>query len=252
MKRFLIALLLLSPPAMGQAPTPTPEPSPVVNPLPKAAVVASPSGPVPAGTLVTLDASETVGDDLDWDSDADEKTFQVDTGKRKLYFSTPAPGSYPFKVEAFGIVGGKVKVNKAKVTIVVLPPPTPPPVNPPGPTPTPTPTPTPVPSTPTLTGHLHVSLFYDVNDVSVAAFRSSATLRADLAAIDCDWYMAATTSPAAQPFNGELSADGTPVVLVQDAAFRLVKDPAGKTLAIKDFKSPADLLAKIKALRGAN
>lgn len=97
--------LLLAAPAWAQDP-------------PKAVVVVTPAGPVAPGTIVTLDATATVGEAVDWDTDAPEAAYREDTGHRLMYFVPPAAGSYPVKVVAFSIVDGKVRISKAKATVV--------------------------------------------------------------------------------------------------------------------------------------
>lgn len=117
---------------------------------PAAVLVATPAGPVAPATLVTLDATGSTGDDFLFDTDVDDALYRVDSGGKLLYFAAPnAPGVYRFKVESFGITGGKVKVARAKVAVTVGggPNPVPPTPNPTPPTPTPTP-PVPVPPIP--------------------------------------------------------------------------------------------------------
>lgn len=251
MRRTLLALCLLASPAIGQ--TPAPQPAPVPAPTPAPAVV-PPSAiiksnhpePVLPGVMVTLDAEGSVGDDLGWDTDSDESVYQVDTSKKRLYFASPIPGIYRFKLDAYGIASGKIKVARAKATVTVIDPsPTP------SPTPTPTPTPVPVPAPPApaparpLLDHLHATLFYDINDTSVVSFRASKGLGTTLKNLGVDWYMLATTSPAAQPYNSELAKDGSPVVVFQDDAGNILKDRS-----LRSPKSPADLIAAVQAMRG--
>jgi hypothetical protein len=114
--------LALACPAWGQDP-------------PKAALVVTPAGPVAPGTLVILDATATVGDSLDWDTDVPDESYREDTGHRLVYFVAPrSPGKYPFKLMALSIVDGKIATSKAKVAVEVA-----------GPAPAPTPTPDPPP-----------------------------------------------------------------------------------------------------------
>ena len=221
---------------------------PKPKPLPIAAFTIQPASPVEPGVPVTIDASSSTADDVQVVSFIDDSVLKAGPSDQVKYLFTIEPGTYFLYVDAASMIDGKIKRSTKPITVVIqASKPKPKPVPPDDPTPPTPPSPPPVSA---VTGHLHVTLFFDINDPSVAAFRSSPTLGAELAKLDCSWYALATTAPAAQPFAGELAGDGTPVVLVQDATNRLLRDAGGKTLAIKSPKSPADLLAKIQAIRG--
>jgi hypothetical protein len=156
----LALALILGTPALGQAPGPVPPPAPApVVALPVASITLSPPAPVLPGKLVTIDASASVGDDFLFDTDVPDDLYVPDTGGRKLYFSSPVPGTYPFKVEAFGIVNGRVKASRAKVTVIVRAPDPPPVIDPPKPVDPPAP-PAPAPA-PSAAGNMRVVLLYE-------------------------------------------------------------------------------------------
>lgn len=245
---WLFAIPLTAALAMGQTPTPTPAPPPAPTPapapaLPQAIVTTDHPDPVMPGVLVTIDGTRSVGDDVSWDTEADDSVYRIDSAGRLLYFSSPLPGVYRFRLDAYAIASGKIKVSKAKATVTVIgaapvPPPGPDPTPPPGPTP-----PIPAPVDP-VAGKLHATLFYALGDTSTVSFRTSGKLKADLAKLDCVWYTIATTSPAAQAFSPVLAQMPSPVIVFQDDSGKVLKDRS-----VKPPKSTDDLVESVRAMR---
>jgi hypothetical protein len=233
----LMAFLLLTSTAFGQAtppPIPIPAPAPVLPPgTPQAVLKSDALGPVAPGAWVTLDASATVGDDLDWDTDAPDTFYRIDTGKRLVYFSTTTPGSYPFKVLAIGSVDGKLKLSKAKVTIQVGPAPLPTPVIPVAPV---------APAIPPFAGKLHATLVFDLDEPSTAPLRIS-SVKADLALLGTDWYVAPSGGDVAKLFSRYTVASGLPTVYITD-------DAGAMRGTVKAPTSKDQVVAEIKAIRG--
>jgi hypothetical protein len=248
MKRIFLALSLLAWPALGQTPAPTP--APIAKPTPVASVKI-PVGPLYAGDLITLDATASIGDTIDWEvvSPPELTTFDVDSNRLKLTFANRLPGTYIFRFEAESIMpdpgsplGYKIAKSKQRVVFTTI---SSTPV--PDPTPTPGPTPPPIPPTPppapvVFTGHVHATLVFDLDEPSTAPLRAS-TVKADLKALNADWYIAPTAGPVAKLFASYTTADGLPTVYYTD--------DLGKMLGTLKAPTTRDqVLAKMKAIRG--
>ena len=163
-----------------------------------------------------------------------------------------SPGVYRFRVMAFSVVGGKARIAKAKVAFTVDAPAPVVPVVPPAPAPAPAPVvppinPTPSPAPAAFTGHLHATLIFDIagDTPSTAAVRVS-SIATDLKALNTDWAAYDVKSATGVAFAPRLIKDGitAPVVYVTDDA-GVVKD------TIKAPTAPADVTARIKAIRGS-
>jgi hypothetical protein len=170
---------------------------------------------------------------VDWDTDAPDVYYRLDTGKRLLYFSTTTPGLYPFKVLAIGQVDGKVKLSKAKVTIQVGPAPTPPPIVPVAPV---------EPVVPAFAGKIHATLIFNLDEPSTAPLRIS-SIKADLAVLGADWYVAPSGGDVAKLFGKYTTADGLPAVYLTDDLGRMLG-------VVKAPTSKDQVLARVKAIRG--
>lgn len=249
--RPIFALLLLAAPAFGQAPS--------------AVVKVDPPGPVKPGTFVTIDASGSVGQYVDFDTDVPDDYFRPDSNGKKLYFNASVGGAYPFKFESLSVIDGVIRKSKQKVVIAVegaapTPPPSPPP-NPPddGVNPTPTPEPSPGPVAP-VTGKMYATLIYSAADphdpVKGAVAVRQAGLLTTLALDDCKWSsypdsavrvdskgtVSPTTIVAEQNYQPAIdAAGGLPAVIFQDQT--------GKILAAIRAGEPAEIVAKVKAFR---
>jgi hypothetical protein len=231
---------------------------------PTAVIKVDPAGPVKPGTFVTLDATASDGDAIDWDTDVPETAWRADSNGKVLYFVAPAGGVYPFKLQSLKIVDGKIRIAKAKVSIPAegsgpAPPdnPTPPDGVTPKPDPKPpTPTPNPIPVAP-VTGKIYATLFYSLAEPAkgAAAIRQ-AGLQTKLMLDDCVWAAWPDTAVKVNP-DGSVhpttvvvegnyqpsidAAGGLPAVVFQDST--------GKILAAIRAGSADEIAAKVKAFR---
>jgi hypothetical protein len=240
--------LLLAAPAWGQDPPPAPAPA---GPI---AIIGGPLRPVPDGSAVVVNASGSVSAyELSWSVTPETPLLTVDKPPQRFAFLVQPPnGTYIVTATALGLsADGKSPLGNSASVLVVVGGPAPAPSPAPGPGPSPTPGPAPDPPAPApVAGPLFAILFYDLNDVSVTPIRTSTDLRGELAKLDVAFYAFATTAPGAKPYLSEIATDGSPVVVFQ-AGDKLLKDAAGKTVVLKSPKSPADVLAKARELRGA-
>jgi hypothetical protein len=99
------------------------------------------------------------------------------------------------------------------------------------------------PPAPAVAGKLHATLVFDLDEPSTAPLRVS-KIKADLAALDCQWYVAPTASAVATAFKAYSDTSGVPVVFISDDAGKIVA-------TVKAPTKPADVVDQVKALRGA-
>ncbi len=111
MKRFMFFVLFAPSWAMAQDPV-----KPVTLPTAKATV--TPGNTVPPGVPVTIDATDSTGDDVQIISFADPSIFKPGPD-RIAYLFTLTEGTYYVTIDAASIVDGKIKRNQKPVSIVV-------------------------------------------------------------------------------------------------------------------------------------
>lgn len=212
---------------------------------PKAIV--KPPAQVDPGEIVLLDGSESTGDAFEWFVPPGGKQPIRSESGRSAYFATGRPGTYQFTLIVGGTVGGKVKLDIATVSVVVS---GSPPV-PPGPTPDPTPTPTPTPDPPSPTpspivaGRLFATYIADAEALlpSHAAMKAAPVVRKAFRDLDATWRWYGNDEAEPRSLGLLQHVDKFPSVLIQSQDGRIVA-----TLAAP---SEADVVAKVKQLRGS-
>ena len=124
------------------------------------------------------------------------------------------------------------------------PSPPPPPPAPPGPAPAPTPPP--VPPAPTVVGHLFASYIADASALNStqAAMKQEASVEAGIVGMDASyrWYQSDQPELAKANIIAYANEVGLPCLLIQQAD--------GKVVAKLKSPTPAEVVAKVKALRG--
>lgn len=211
---------------------------------PKAIV--KPPVQVDPGEIVLLDGSESTGDAFRWVALSGKQAIPSESG-RSAYFATGKPGEYRFILVVAGTVGGKAQIDAATVSVVVS---GSPPV-PPGPSPDPTPTPTPTPDPPSPTpspvvaGRLFATYIADAEALlpSHAAMKAAPVIRKAFKDLDATWRWYGNDESEPRSLGLLQHVDKFPSVLIQSQD--------GKIVATLAAPSEADVVAKVKQLRGA-
>lgn len=224
---------------------------------PKAVVVAPKSALLP-GQSFLLSAADSTADvvyPVEWLSLDTRKpewiTFDK-SGKRDaiLFVQSAEPGEYLIACKVRGRIKGvdgqpdTIDTDLAVVRIVVREPPPPPPVPPTPPGPNPPDPPTPPTPLPVVTGKIFATYLADAANVlpSHAAMKQASTIRKAFETLDASWrwYQSDESEPKTLKLLDHV--DSFPCVVIQG------KD--GKILDVLKAPSEADVIAKVKALRG--
>lgn len=200
--------------------------------------------PIPAvepSELVQIDASDSVGDSLQFLA-LDGKAIFQPPGTKLAYLNRTAPGSYSFLLVVAGVDNGKAQIATAPFTVQVNgSKPDPPNIDPVKPAP-PAPSPAPL-----IAGDLHATLVYDRDALSqdLAAVCDDPAIPLAMKPLKAHFHLLATGTAEFDRSNLAayvLKAGGPPCLILQTQEGKVLPTPPAP-------KSTADVLAAVRNLR---